>query len=54
MVSSSYRTGLFGPVNNREQFAGDFLDGVANGPIKYLRVHVQRRVHVRMTHADLL
>jgi len=30
IVSISYRTGLLGPVNNREQFAADFLDGVPN------------------------
>ena len=47
MVSSSYRTSLFGPVNYREQFAADFLDGVAKPRSRTTNVveklgHVQR------------
>jgi hypothetical protein len=30
MFSTSYRTGLLGPVNNREQFAADLFDGVTD------------------------
>ena len=50
LFSTTYSLTRSGPVNNREQFAADFLDGVANGPIEYLRVHVQRRVDVGVPH----
>jgi hypothetical protein len=36
-------------VNNGEQFASDFVDGRSQRPIKHLRVHVQRRIHVGVT-----
>ena len=37
-------------VNNSEQFVADLVDGFAERSIEHLRVHVQRRVDVGVTH----
>src|SRR6188768_3016054 len=37
-------------VNNSEQFAADLFDRLAERSVEHLRVHIQRRVDVGVTH----
>ena len=59
-ASRAGRTNLFNPisdchrrdlgfVNKSEQFAADLFDGLPHRSIQHLRVHVQRRIDVRVT-----
>ena len=37
-------------LNNSDQFAADLVDGLAERSVEHLRVHVQRRIDVGVTH----